>query len=59
MLFRSKEVQFSTGVDYDNPEEWEYGTALDIDENGGLIVQLRDGETRVLRTGEITLRPVY
>ncbi len=54
-----KEVRFSTGVDYDNPEEWEYGTALDIDENGGLIVQLRDGETRVLRTGEITLRPVY
>lgn len=45
-----KEVKFSSG------DSWEYGTALDIDENGGLIVRKKDGEKLVLRTGEITLR---
>ncbi len=52
-----KEVRFSTG--YANvPEsegQWQYGTAVDIDEDGGLVV-LVDGKEKVLRTGEITLR---
>jgi biotin-(acetyl-CoA carboxylase) ligase len=30
--------------------------AVDIDEDGGLIVELESGERRVLRTGEISLR---
>lgn len=51
-----KEVRFSTGVDYDDRTDWEYGTALDIDEDGGLIVRMQNGEERILRTGEITLR---
>lgn len=45
-----KEVRFTSGT------EWEYGTAVDIDENGGLIVETKDGNKQVLRTGEITLR---
>lgn len=45
-----KEVRFTSGT------EWEYGTAVDIDENGGLIVEMKDGTKQVLRTGEITLR---
>lgn len=52
-----KEVRFSTG--YANvPEsegQWQYGRAVDIDEDGGLVV-LVDGKEKVLRTGEITLR---
>lgn len=51
-----KEVRYSAGADCDNEKEWEYGTALDIDENGGLMVLLQNGEQKVLRTGEITLR---
>lgn len=31
-------------------------TALDIDVNGGLIVERKDGERKVLHTGEITIR---
>lgn len=45
-----KEVRFTSGT------EWEYGMALDIDENGGLIVETEQGDRQVLRTGEITLR---
>lgn len=51
-----KEVRYSTGVDNSDQAAWEYGTALDIDEDGGLIVRLQNGEEKVLRTGEITLR---
>ncbi len=31
-------------------------TALEIDERGGLVVRLRDGEVRTLRSGEISVR---
>lgn len=51
-----KEVRYSTGVDNNDQAAWEYGTALDIDKDGGLIVRLQNGEDKVLRTGEITLR---
>lgn len=45
-----KEVRFTSGT------EWEYGMAVDIDDNGGLIVEQKDGKRQILRTGEITLR---
>ena len=45
-----KEVKFTSG------NEWVYGTATAIDDDGGLVIQLEDGNKQVLRTGEITLR---
>lgn len=45
-----REVRFSSNND------WIEAKALDIDENGGLVVALENGERQVLRTGEITLR---
>jgi BirA family biotin operon repressor/biotin-[acetyl-CoA-carboxylase] ligase len=45
-----KEVRFSSDG------TWVDATALDIDEDGGLMVELKDGERQTLRTGEITLR---
>lgn len=45
-----REVRFTSG------DEWTEALALDIDENGGLVVQLKNGEKKTLRTGEITLR---
>lgn len=45
-----KEVKFTSG------NEWVYGTATAIDDDGGLVIQLEDGSKQVLRTGEITLR---
>lgn len=45
-----KEVKFTSGND------WKYGTAIDIDEDGGLVIRREDGSKQILRTGEITLR---
>ncbi|MCR5691357.1 MAG: biotin--[acetyl-CoA-carboxylase] ligase [Eubacterium sp.] len=52
-----REVRFSSGYAKLQEDEWQWGTAIDIDEEGGLIVQV-EGEKKVLRTGEITLRVV-
>lgn len=45
-----KNVRFTSG------ESWVEARALDVDQDGGLVVELENGETQVLRTGEITLR---
>ena len=45
-----KDVRFTSG------DGWMDAKALDIDDNGGLLVQLDNGQKRTLRTGEITLR---
>ncbi len=37
-------------------EEPEAALAVDVDENGGLVVELFDGQRRVLSTGEVTVR---
>lgn len=33
-----------------------FGTAIDIDDNGGLVVDMEDGTQRVLNTGEISIK---
>ncbi len=43
-------------VTYMDGENWETGTAIDVENDGGLIVEKEDGSHHVLRTGEITLR---
>lgn len=45
-----KKVRFTSG------ESWVEAKALDVDRDGGLVVELENGEKQVLRTGEITLR---
>ncbi len=37
-------------------EAWKYGTAIDIDDDCGLVVERPDGSVEVLRTGEISVR---
>lgn len=51
-----KWVRFSTRPDPEDPEGWVKGIAVDIDEEGGLVVEKEDGTRTVLRTGEISLR---
>lgn len=38
--------------------EAEEATALDIDQNGGLVVQLADGTVKTLNTGEVSVRKI-
>lgn len=40
-------------------EETRHGTALDIDENGALIVQFPDGHREAVNSGEVSVRGMY
>ena len=40
-------------------DEQEEAAALDVDGQFGLIVQLRDGSRRTVRTGEVSVRGMY
>ncbi len=40
-------------------DEKMYGTALDIDSNGGLVVQFEDGRIQSVQSGEISVRGLY
>lgn len=43
-------------VRFSSENNWDYGMAENIDDDGGLIIRKEDGTEQVLRTGEITLR---
>lgn len=40
-------------------EQSQYGEALDLDEDGGLIVKFRDGHIRTVSSGEVSVRGMY
>ena len=40
-------------------EEKRYGHAIDIDEEGALIVRFRDGCTEAVNSGEVSVRGMY
>lgn len=40
-------------------EEKHYGTALDLDDDGGLLVQFDNGITETVQSGEISVRGLY
>ena len=40
-------------------EEIRHGTALDIDDDGALLVRLPDGSTEVVNSGEVSVRGMY
>lgn len=48
-----KEIQVSSGNHIQN------GTALDLDEDGGLLVQFTDGSKRIVASGEVSVRGMY
>ena len=40
-------------------EEIRYGTALDVDDQGALIVRFQDGHTEAVNSGEVSVRGMY
>lgn len=40
-------------------EEKAYGTALDVDNEGALLVRLRDGSVKAVNSGEVSVRGMY
>jgi BirA family biotin operon repressor/biotin-[acetyl-CoA-carboxylase] ligase len=48
-----KEVSWMAG------DTLHHGTALDLDENGSLVLQLSDGTTKIAAFGEVSIRGMY
>ncbi|MBO7251585.1 MAG: biotin--[acetyl-CoA-carboxylase] ligase [Oscillospiraceae bacterium] len=40
-------------------EDVRYGTALDVDENGALVVRFTDGQIQAVNSGEVSVRGMY
>ena len=48
-----KEIKVSKG------DTVQYGTALDLDEDGGLLIRFRDGSEKFVTSGEVSVRGMY
>ena len=48
-----KEIKILTG------DTVQYGIALDLDENGGLLVRFTDGSEKIVASGEVSIRGMY
>ena len=48
-----KEIKVLTG------DTVQYGTALDLDDDGGLLVRFRDGSEKFVASGEVSVRGMY
>lgn len=55
--YRQMSVVLGKEIRYNEGDAWITARALDIDSEGGLMVELQGGSVRVLKTGEITVRP--
>ena len=40
-------------------DESAYGEALDLDEDGGLLVRFSDGTEKIVNSGEVSIRGMY
>jgi len=56
--YRSLCLTLGREVYWKTPSGQQTGTALDVSEEGALIVRLPDGSTRSLSSGEVSVRPV-
>lgn len=58
--YRERSYVIGKDVRFKERETWQEARALDVDDDGGLVVEYEDGNgnivKRILRTGEITLR---
>lgn len=55
-FYRSHSMILGRGIDFYENNEKRSGTAVDIDELGGLVVKLPDGSLKTLSSGEVTIR---
>lgn len=55
-IYKERSMILGQEIMYNKNNEWVYGYAQDIDDFGGLIVILKDGEKIVLQSGEVTIR---
>ena len=57
--YRDRCITLSKQIKVLRGEETFYGTALDLDDDGGLIVHLADGTEMTVSSGEVSVRGMY
>lgn len=55
-IYKERSIILGQNISYKKNEKWVEGYARDIDEYGGLVVELNSGQRVVLNSGEITVR---
>ena len=58
-VYRQRCVTLGQEVLVVRGDESAYGVALDLDENGGLLVRFADGTEKVVSSGEVSVRGMY
>ena len=58
-IYRQRCVTLGQRVLMVRGDESAYGLALDVDEDGGLLVRLDDGTEKVVNSGEVSIRGMY
>lgn len=55
-IYKERSMILGQDIIYSKNNQWFEGFAQDIDENGGLVVILNDGQSVVLQSGEVSIR---
>lgn len=58
-IYRSRCITLGKDIVVVRGEETSYGTALALDEDGGLLVRFLDGTEKIVRCGEVSVRGMY
>ena len=57
--YRKKCITLGKEISVVSGESVKYGTALDLDEDGGLLVRFSDGSEKIVTSGEVSVRGMY
>lgn len=58
-VYRKKCITLGKEISVVRGESVRYGTALDLDEDGGLLVRFSDGSEKIVTSGEVSVRGMY
>jgi len=57
--YRSRCITLGKEIILVRGEETAYGKALELDDEGGLLVRFQDGTERIVSSGEVSVRGMY
>ena len=58
-IYRQRCITLGKEIKVVRGDSVEYGTALDLDEDGGLLIRFRDGNEKIVTSGEVSVRGMY
>ncbi len=57
--YRRKCITLGKEISVVRGDDLQYGTALDLDDDGGLLVRFSDGSEKIVTSGEVSVRGMY